>query len=48
MPYARINMVEFKSREEMHKVITNVSKLHLVSARLKFVTAKACFGQETG
>ena len=25
MPYARINMVEFESREEMHKVITNLS-----------------------
>ena len=25
MPYARINMVEFESREEMHKVITNLN-----------------------
>ena len=25
MPHARINMVEFESREEMHKVITNLS-----------------------
>ena len=24
MPYARVNMAEFKSREEMHKVITNL------------------------
>ena len=24
MPYARLNMAEFKSREEMHKVITNL------------------------
>ena len=25
MPYARINMVEFESSEEMHKVITNLN-----------------------
>ena len=25
MPYARTNMVEFESREEMHKVIANLS-----------------------
>jgi len=25
MPYARINMVEFESREEMHKVIANLN-----------------------
>ena len=24
MPYARVNMAEFKSREEMHKAITNL------------------------
>ena len=24
MPYARVNMAEFKTREEMHKVITNL------------------------
>ena len=24
MPYARVNMAEFKSREEMHKVIINL------------------------
>ena len=36
MPHARINMVEFKSSEEMHKVITNLNVNMKTVFRLRF------------